>query len=765
VEGAIATPSPATPAPLAAGASSGPAACRAYVPAEGAALRGERLTIVGDAEEGVTVRVNGEVVPLDEDRRFVTTLVLPAGEATVEVACEASTGALSVLSRKVHVPTGEWFLLGLAEGAAGLGPTIDGMTGETLYELPNELYLHGRAVAYFKGRIKGSALHEHNPFSDVRVTAHVDTGKEPRPELLRQLIDPERYYPVYGDSAEEVQDVSSRSKLYILVEADRSRLTFGNFEASLQGIELFQYQRTFFGGALEIDHELIQGHRTEVKAFAADGEAGVRHRHVVLQGTGGSMYFMRDDEILEGSERVEIVVRDEVSGARLWSVAQTRDVDYRIDYRDGRIVFDQPIPSVVDAGFRLNQNPLRTLDGHSVFVEVEYDFQGAALGEDNEAFAFQARQTFGGRVTIGGGVVAENRDGTEYRLVGGEARFKILPQTHLDLEIAHSRAVDGDHLASFDGGLTYGRVGSPDQFRAGRDDGWTPRTLAGWAAKLKLAGDVREIMDSLGDVPPAEATPPPAFLPYTFYAQFQDPQFYAGTSILEQGQTKVGGTLRWVISEQDQVKLRHDGVWSELFFGEDVRTLNRQISAVGFEHDDDGWLAGAELGHSYSADDQRRGHRDTLVAYGELDVTPRLTLIGEQEWFTEWGTNGASWASQTLITDWTDQLATTVGARYDLAEELQITATESLRWSGSNSTQVGLKARFGEDFNVYLSERFLAGAGNRAVSTTVIGGENTAIPGSRSYAEYQLDALASGESGRAVFGMDNRWTLLEALNC
>lgn len=745
------------------GAVEGPdaqsAPCVAQMPAEGSTLRGERLTVRGRASEGWTVRINEQPTVLDEGGRFAQTLTLD-GEATVTIACTDASGAEARIVRHYQVPEHEWFLLAMADTAFGAGETIDGMNDDTLVDLTDEIYLHGRAVAYFKGRVKGSVLLENNPFSQVRVTAHLDTGKEEQPDLLRQLIDPERFYPVYGDATEEVQDVSSRAKIYVLVEADRSRLIVGNFQTAIQGLELFQYQRTFFGAALDLDHELVAGQRTEVHAFAASGEEGVRHRHLVLQGTGGSMFFLRDDDLLEGSEKVELVVRDEVTGARLMTLPQVRNVDYTVDHRDGRIVFSRPVPSVVDAGWRVDQNPARTLDGHPVFIEVEYDFLASSADDDDQqSFGLQARHTLFDRVTLGAGIVNEERDGANYQLVGGELRVRLLERTQLTAEVAFSQAVDADHLASFDGGLTYGRIGSPDRFRVGRENGWTPSSLRGWAGKLTAAGDVREIMDAVQGGSAAAVEP---FLPYTLHVQHQDPQFFSGASILEQGQTKFGGTLRAILTPQDQLRLRHDGVWSELFFGEDRRTLNRQLSAVGYEHRFEQALVGAEVGHTYTSDGDRRGHRDTIAAYGEYRLTPRLTLSGEQELFTEWGVSDTAWPSERRADDWTDRLATTVGARYELAESLWLSATETVRWSGTNSTQVGLKAQLGESLSLYVSERLLAGAG-RTMSTTVVGGESTGIPGSRSYAEYQLDALASGESGRAVIGMDNRWTLLEGL--
>ena len=70
-------------------------------------------------------------------------------------------------------------------------------------------------------------------FKNYEVTAHLDTAKQQRTEsYFRQMIDPDRYYPVYGDSAQEVMDVNSRGPLYVLVKADKAYYRWGTLELS-----------------------------------------------------------------------------------------------------------------------------------------------------------------------------------------------------------------------------------------------------------------------------------------------------------------------------------------------------------------------------------------------------------------------------------------------------------------------------------------------------------------------------------------------------
>ncbi len=725
-----------------------------YLPPDGATLRGERLTVHGRAGRDEVVRINGELVATEERGRFTKTLVLPPGEVEITVTAESPEAQPAKVVRRYRVPDSEWFVMALGDTAAGVGPPPPGANDDTLVDLPADLYLHGRFVGYLKGRIKGSALIDGMPFEDVRLTAHVDSGKQEDPALLKQLIDPERYYPVYGDGTEEVQDVSSREKLYVLVQADESRAIVGNFDAKLLGLELFRYERSFFGAGVDLDHKLVAGQRTEVHAFAASGSTGIRARRLALLGTGGSLYFLRDENILEGSERVSLVVRDAVTGGRLITLPQTRDADYRIDYRDGRLSFNEPVPGAVPVGWRVNQNPVRGLEGHPVYLEVSYDYDAGLGGEGEQAFGAQVRQTFNDALTLGAGVVSEDRSAQGagiYQLVGGQAGLTLSDKTRLDAEVAWSRARDAQHWVSLDGGVTYGQLDAAERFfdeEAGRQ-----RRASGWAGKLQLAGDLSEV---LGDT---------AARPYTLYVQHQDPGFFSSAGVFEQGQSKAGAQLRLPLTEADFLRLRHDASWTRLQLGgegADEHRVMRQVSAVGFEHAERDWKAGAELGNTYVADQVVRGAGpasdsvDTVVLaiFGEKELTPRLVGFGEQE--------VVGLGDERVVSSLLDRFATTAGARYQLDEALWANAQATARWSGQHSLAAGLQMKLDDDLSAYARERLTAGDG-RPVSTTIVGAESRAVPGSRSYAEYQLDALASGKSGRAVFGMDNHWDVADLL--
>src|SRR5690606_2255398 len=84
------------------------------------------------------------------------------------------------------------------------------------------------------------------------------------------------------------------------------------------------------------------------RRFAIDGfaaEPGTLGAYEEFRGTGGSLYFLRRQDILPGSERVRIELRDRVSGLVTGVVNLTPAIDYDVDYLQGRILLTEPLAS------------------------------------------------------------------------------------------------------------------------------------------------------------------------------------------------------------------------------------------------------------------------------------------------------------------------------------------------------------------------------------------------------------------------------------
>ena len=432
------------------------------------------------------------------------------------------------------------------------GAQLQGMTERTTLNA-GPVQLHGRGAVYMKGRIQGKYL----GFKNIRFTAHLDTAKNPAVEDFRSnLFDPDRFYPVYGDGAEDTQDVRARGMLYVLVEADRSKVLLGNFRSGVHGFELLRYDRAMYGGYVELNRK-FGAFDTQAKLFVSQEDAAVTRRTDFMRGTGGSLYYLSNRDLLDGSERVWLVVRDRDSNVELARVPQRRNVDYNVDYREGRVVFKSPVNSAVDSFFAIGQagQPGQHLawNGHPVFVQVTYEARTAG-GTAGTNFGAQVQEKLlKGRVTVGATYVQESRDkagSATFRMAGAHAEVKIGKRSRARAEYAYSESRDSLVSVSDDGGLTFANG-------VGSSGGHLSSPVSGHALGLSLDADLRDAGQLLGLKPALEDRR----LLGRVRAYYQLRSRLQSNGVLtEQGQQKVGLNGKLALSSANQLTFRYDGI-------------------------------------------------------------------------------------------------------------------------------------------------------------------------------------------------------------
>ena len=714
------------------------------LPKAGTVLGGRTLPVRGTTAPGNRVWLNGLEVPVDAEGRFVGSTTLRAGpDSHVEVRAVDDQGNRAVIRHPVSVPDSGYFVLAIAEGLAGtVGTELDGVEERTSTTLGDSMYVHGRAKAYFKGYMKGEDVLG-GVFQKYEATAHVDTARREEFETyFRQLVDPERFYPVYGDSAQEVNDVNTRGPLYVAIKADQSSLVVGNFKSEIRGVELFAYDRALYGAGVHLDKRVGDFHH-EVKAFASDQQQPERHAYVELRGTGGSLYYLPHRELVDGSERVFLVERDRVSGVERRRIPLGRDRDYTVRYPEGRILAKSPVPMVTLErwGPQVEPGNGSVLEGHPVYLAVEYDHRDDR-GEGEVAAGVHVRETWNDTVTVGGGYIREGRPaGENYQLYGGELRLKHGRRTGMEVELAQSQAQNGENLFSDDGGLTF------RPFNA-RDD------LDAEGGSFLVRGRL-ELDDFVG-----EATRDHWYT--EGYWQYVAPGFYSGGSIQQQGLEKYGAKTRYVFDAHHSMRVQHDGMAAaepeNQTAASFVRAFRREVTRVGYGFVDGPLKLDVELMNTQ----EDQGTQEAIYQVtstsvgGSYALDERWTALFEQEFVLR---GDARVHDEAL-----DLLTTTGGLRYKIDDTLSIEATESLRWSGDNATQLGLRTQIDERHTVYLQERIDTKDG-ATTSTTVVGGEELlgADKSGRAYGEYQLETGALGERNRAVMGVGKRQKIIDGL--
>jgi hypothetical protein len=325
-------------------------------------------------------------------------------------------------------------------------------------QYPSKINVDGHIAFYLKGKIRGKYL----------LTAQMDTGEKSLSDLWQNLyhkdssdilskIDPERYYPVYGDQSTTINDVSSSGKLYVRLEWDESKILLGDYQIHLNQTELLPYNRNLYGVYINL---VKPGQRdtapNQTQIFAAEPLS--LHSSDVLQVTGGMLYYLKHSDIVLNSEQIKVEVRSSISGAVLSSTSLQFGRDYDLDYAQGRIILKRELSAII-SGDEINANLLTA--GNYLFLVADYDFEGSDLEETRSNYGFRTSFTPFTKLNLGTSFINETtEDGGDYRGYGFDYRYQLTSDIALIGEGAHSEQMLDNRYYSEDGGLTYTRIPS-----------------------------------------------------------------------------------------------------------------------------------------------------------------------------------------------------------------------------------------------------------------------------------------------------------------
>ncbi|MEP9399015.1 TonB-dependent receptor [Mesorhizobium sp. KR2-14] len=447
-------------------------------------VSGGAVTIYGrNVPEGHRVRALGEDIPVDPNRAFVVQRILPPGDHEVDVAVQGvSTASALDFNRQITIPDNDWFYVALADLTIGKRMGDAGIEAVRPGEY-DDIYTNGRLAFYVKGKIKGAYL----------LTAAADTGedrienlfrgldgKDPR-QLLRRL-DPDDYYPVYGDDSTMVEDAPTNGKFYVRLERGDSHVMWGNYKTRITGTEFMRSDRALYGANVVYRSEEATSfgeRKSEVTLYAAQPDT-LPQRDEFL-GTGGSAYFLKRQDITIGSETVAVEVRDSVTGRVIERRTLVYGDDYSFDYMQGVLILKSPLSSATGA-----TGPVRNgaLGGNKIYLVAQYEYTPVATDVDGYVYGGRAQQWLDDKVRVGVTGMSETTGEADQQAYGADIQFRHSEKTFIEAEVSRSRGPGFSTARSTDGGLTMSEIGT-----AGRRD----RAAAAWRVRGQV--DLEEIAE------------------------------------------------------------------------------------------------------------------------------------------------------------------------------------------------------------------------------------------------------------------------------
>ncbi len=450
-------------------------------------LSGSKLRIHGaEFAPGERLTVAGADVRADAGGKFVSELFLPSGSAEIAV----SGGGEGSRWREVLRPEIDEdyrFIVGLASltlGQDSFGGAFEALSDADGFD--ESVWLDGRLAFYAKAKIQGKYL----------LTAQMDSTEDDLDNLgdnlrrrdarrmFRQL-DPDRYYPVYGDDSTTVSDVDTQGALYVRLDWNRNQLLWGNFNTGLTGTENLAYNRSLYGARARLEsdsHTSLGDPRYSATAFASESESAAAH--VSFRATGGSVYYLRHTDVVQGSEKVWMEVRQRDSRQVIERREYVEGLDYEIDALQGRIILSRPLQPVSNA---YNSAIIRRgLDGDQVYLLVDYEYIPVGFSGDNLIAGARGKIWISENFGIGATGVSDDSTGQDYRLQGVDVSLKASEGTYFNVELASSKAAqDAAGFESLDGGLRF----------TGMDYGMPGELTEGDAVSVEGRLDIAEVSD------------------------------------------------------------------------------------------------------------------------------------------------------------------------------------------------------------------------------------------------------------------------------
>lgn len=333
-------------------------------------------------------------------------------------------------------PESTHFLVALGEGILAVEPRA-----RTFQE---GLYWDGRLAFAYRGRIKGKVL----------IDAGMDTSLQDIPTFFQRDVrrvfrnlDPEQYYPVYGDTSSLVDERETGQKLYVRLEAGPVMAKYGGFRTGLSDNQYGRYDRALVGAAARF---MMDGHKIFV--FYAKPES--QHVHDDLYVTGSSLYYLSQKSVVEGSEQIWLETRQQRTGIVRDRKKLTPGADYQVDYLSGRVLLENTLSSASPSTSALRQS---TADGDERWLMIDYEVVAnlAAAGNGDVVGGRVSERPVKGLELGATGVTEIRAGGDHYWMVGGDVTVNVWQPLSFHAEYAHSERTLQSRALSYDGGLTF----------------------------------------------------------------------------------------------------------------------------------------------------------------------------------------------------------------------------------------------------------------------------------------------------------------------
>ncbi len=265
-----------------------------------------------------------------------------------------------------------------------------------------------RTALFLKGKVLGSSL----------LTLSYDSDKPADTALFRD-IQPNQFYPVYGDSGARGFDAQSTGRLFVLLQNGTNYALLGDYstQSDNPARQLTQYSRALNGvkGRLQEGVVTAEGFASRtsttqvVQEFRANGTSGPFRLNL-----NGVVNSQQINVLTRSRNQPSVIVND---------VALSQFTDYEIEPFTGLLLLKSPVPSVDS-------------DLNPVFIRVSYAVDTG--GPKHSVGGVEARVAVTPDITIGAVAVRDDDPANKQNLSGLNIAARLGDKTVATGEIARS---------------------------------------------------------------------------------------------------------------------------------------------------------------------------------------------------------------------------------------------------------------------------------------------------------------------------------------
>ncbi|KZN51244.1 OmpA family protein [Pseudoalteromonas luteoviolacea] len=547
-------------------------------------ISGGALTLYGEqVPSNHRVYFLGRLVAVNRERKFVHQEIVHSGFHRAEVAVLNEQGEGRLIHRDLALPKSDWFYVAMADLTLGQnshnGP-VELLSAD--HNKDGNVFAEGRLSGYITGKWQ----------DEYKVTARIDTQEqglnkllsglhEKDPKSLFRRLEEEQHPTEYGDDSSVIDDAPTNGKVYLKVEKSQSHVLWGNFNTSFNDTELARVERGLYGLQLQYitdDLTAAGDNQSQAHLYAAEAETlGAYESH---RSTGGSLYYLQHQDIVQGSEQIAVEVRDKITGLVLVRRSLVAGQDYDIDALQGRILLNRPLSS-----FQQDDLLVRTasLDSNPVYLVAQYEYTPGINGLDNLTYGARLSHWLSDTIQVGTTLNHQEQDLFNDQLIALDATYRKSDTAYIKVEVAQTEGI-GNTLNSFTGGIEFDQQQSSELGQAA--DGH----------RIEAAFEFSDLgLDEQGHG--------------QFYWQQLESGFNSTGQISQVDSHAVGTFWQWQIEDDHAIQLKVDEQKAE-------QQQRRQAAELGYVYQlNDDWQISSAV---------RQDNKENLAEQNEQSQTPQL---------------------------------------------------------------------------------------------------------------------------------------------